>query len=85
MSGRVDLQLDVTKNGIQNPLIKVRQGDGNFETLRTTVTSNGSPMDLQGWKVLFMGTTAGNHNIIDDNVSIVEAPNGIFDYTPNKA
>lgn len=85
MSNRVNLTLDVTKTGIQNPLIKVRQGDGGFETLRTTVTSNGEPLDLQGWTITFMGTTAGNHKIVDANVSIVEAPNGIFDYTPSKA
>lgn len=85
MSNRVNLTLDVTKTGIQNPLIKVRQGDGGFETLRTTVTSNGEPMDLQGWIITFMGTTAGNHKIVDGNVKIVEAPNGIFDYTPSKA
>lgn len=85
MSNRVNLTLDVTKTGIQNPLIKVRQGDGGFETLRTTVTSNGEPLDLQGWTVTFMGTTAGNHKIVDANVTIVEAPNGIFDYTPSKA
>ena len=85
MSNRVNLTLDVTKTGIQNPLIKVRQGDGGFETLRTTVTSNGEPLDLQGWTVTFMGTTAGGHKIVDDNVTVVEAPNGIFDYTPSKA
>lgn len=85
MSNRVNLTLDITKTGIQNPLIKVRQGDGGFETLRTTVTSNGEPLDLQGWTVTFMGTTAGNHKIVDANVTIVEAPNGIFDYTPSKA
>lgn len=85
MSNRVNLTLDVTKTGIQNPLIKVRQGDGGFETLRTTVTSNGEPLDLQGWTVTFMGTTAGSHKIVDDNVTVVEAPNGIFDYTPSKA
>lgn len=85
MSNRVNLTLDVTKTGIQNPLIKVRQGDGGFETLRTTVTSNGEPLDLQGWTVTFMGTTAGNHKIVDTNVTVVEAPNGIFDYTPSKA
>lgn len=85
MSNSVNLSLDVTKTGIQNPLIKVRQGDGGFETLHTTVTSNGEPMDLQGWTITFMGTTAGNHKIVDANVSIVEAPNGIFDYTPSKA
>ena len=85
MSNSVNLSLDVTKTGIQNPLIKVRQGDGGFETLRTTVTANGEPMDLQGWTITFMGTTAGNHKIVDGNVTLVEAPNGIFDYTPSKA
>lgn len=84
MSNSVNLSLDVTKTGIQNPLIKVRQGDGGFETLHTTVTSNGEPLDLQGWTITFMGTTAGNHKIVDGNVKIVEAPNGIFDYTPSK-
>ena len=85
MSNSVNLSLDVTKTGIQNPLIKVRQGDGGFETLRTTVTANGEPMDLQGWTITFMGTTAGNHKIVDGNVTLVEAPNGVFDYTPSKA
>lgn len=85
MSNSVNLSLDVTKTGIQNPLIKVRQGDGGFETLRTTVTANGEPMDLQGCTITFMGTTAGNHKIVDGNVTLVEAPNGIFDYTPSKA
>lgn len=84
MSNRVNLTLDVTKTGIQNPLIKIRQGDGGFETLRTTVTSNGEPLDLQGWAITFMGTTAGDHKIVDGNVKLVEAPNGIFDYTPSK-
>lgn len=85
MSNSVNLSLDITKTGIQNPLIKVRQGDGGFETLHTTVTANGEPMDLQGWTITFMGTTAGNHKIVDTNVKMVEAPNGIFDYTPSKA
>ena len=85
MSNSVNLSLDVTKTGIQNPLIKVRQGDGGFETLHTTVTSNGEPLDLQGWTITFMGTTAGDHKIVDGNVKLVEAPNGIFDYTPSKA
>ena len=85
MSNSVNLALDVTKTGIQNPLIKVRQGDGGFETLRTTVTANGEPMDLQGWTITFMGTTTGNHKIVDGNVTLVEAQNGIFDYTPSKA
>lgn len=85
MSNSVNLSLDVTKTEIQNPLIKVRQGDGGFETLRTTVTSNGEPLDLQGWTITFMGTTAGDHKIVDGNVTLVEAPNGIFDYTPSKA
>ena len=84
MSNRVNLTLDVTKTGIQNPLIKMRQGDGGFQTLRTTVTSNGEPLDLQGWTITFMGTTAGDHKIVDGNVKLIEAPNGIFDYTPSK-
>lgn len=85
MSNSVNLALDVTKTNVQNTSIKIRQGDGGFETLHTTVTSNGDPMDLQGWTITFMGTTAGNHKIIDANVKIVEAPNGIFEYTPSKA
>ena len=85
MSNRVNLTLDVTKKGVQNPLIKIRQGDGDFETLRTTVLSNGEPLDLQGWTITFMATTAGNHKIVDSNATVVEAQNGIFDYTPSKA
>lgn len=85
MSNSVNLALDVTKTDVQNTSIKIRQGDGGFETLHITVTSNGEPMDLQGWTITFMGTTAGNHKIIDTNVKIVEAPNGIFEYTPSKA
>lgn len=85
MSNIVNLALDVTKTDVQNTSIKIRQGDGGFETLHTTVTSNGESMDLQGWTITFMGTTAGNHKIIDANVKIVEAPNGIFEYTPSKA
>ena len=85
MSNSVNLALDVTKTGIQNPLIKVRQGDGGFETLRVTVTSNGEPLDLDGWNITFMGTTAGNHKIVDGRITLVEVPNGIFDYTPSKA
>lgn len=85
MSNRINLTLDVMKASIKNPLITVRQGEGNFETLRATVNSNGDPLDLQGWKITFMGTTARNHKIVDDHVTIVDAPNGVFDYTPNKA
>ena len=85
MSNSVNLALDVTKTDVQNTSIKIRQGDGGFETLHITVTSNGDQMDLQGWTITFMGTTAGNHKIIDANVKIVEAPNGIFEYTPSKA
>lgn len=85
MSNRVNLTLDIMKASIKNPLITVRQGEGNFETLRATVNSNGEPLDLQGWKITFMGTTAGKHKIVDGNVTIVDASNGIFEYTPSKA
>lgn len=85
MSNKVNMMLDVTKAGIQNPLVKLRQGDGNWETLRVTVTANGEPLELQGWAISFMGTTAGQHRIADTNVNIVEAQSGIFEYTPSKA
>lgn len=85
MSNIVNLTLDIMKASIKNPLITVRQGEGNFETLRATVTSNGEPLDLQGWTITFMGTTAGKHNIVDGNVTIVEASKGVFEYTPSKA
>lgn len=85
MSNRVNLTLDIMKASIKNPLITVRQGEGNFETLRATVTANGEPLDLQGWKITFMGTTAGKHKIVDGNVTIVDASSGIFEYTPSKA
>lgn len=85
MSNRVNLTLDIMKASIKNPLITVRQGDGNFETLRATVTSNGEPLDLQGFTIVFMGTTAGKHKIVDGNVTIVDASKGIFEYTPSKA
>ena len=68
MSNRINLKLDVMKASIKNPLITIRQGEGDFETLRATVTSNGEPLNLQGWKITFMGTTAGKHKIVDDNV-----------------
>ena len=85
MSNRVNLTLDIMKASIKNPLITVRQGEGNFETLRATVTANGEPLDLQGWTITFMGTTARKHKIVDGNVTLVDASNGIFEYTPNKA
>ncbi|ANU78866.1 virion structural protein [Weissella phage WCP30] len=85
MSNKVNMMLDVTKAGIQNPLVKLRQGDGNWEALRVTVTANGEPLELQGWAISFMGTTAGQHRIADTNVNIVEAQSGIFEYTPSKA
>lgn len=85
MSNRVNLTLDIMKTSIKNPLITVRQGEGNFETLRATVTANGEPLDLQDWTITFMGTTAGKHKIVDGNVTLVDASNGIFEYTPSKA
>lgn len=85
MSNRVNLTLDIMKASVKNPLITVRQGEGNFETLRATVTANGDPLDLQGWTITFMGTTAGKHKIVDGDVKIVDASNGIFEYTPSKA
>lgn len=79
------LNVDTTKSEIQNPLVKLRQGDGNYQTLRVTVRNSGEPISLDGWTITFMGTTAGNHKIVDSKV-LIEDPNlGIFSYTPTKA
>ena len=78
------LDLDTTKSEFQNPMIQIRQGDGNYQSLDVTVTSNGEPFDLNGWTITFMGTTAGGFKIVDTSVSNLDNQNGKFTYTPNK-
>lgn len=85
MANGLVLNVDTTKSEFQNPMVQLRQGDGNYQSLSVTVTSNGETFDLTGWVVSFMGTTAGSHKIIDTNVNIVNALQGTFIYTPTKA
>lgn len=79
------LNIDTTKSEFQNPMVELRQGDGNYQSLTVTVTSNGEPLDLNGWTTTFMGTTAGNHKIVDANVQVDNTQQGVFTYTPTKA
>lgn len=85
MASGLSLNIDTTKSEFQNPMVELRQGDGNYQSLRVTVTSNGEPLMLDGWTINFMGTTAGGHKIVDADVHIINASNGVFDYTPTKA
>lgn len=79
------LNVDTTKSDIQNPLVKLRQGDGNYQSLLVTVRNSGEPINLTGWTITFMGTTHGEHKIIDSDVTIEDVVSGIFRYTPTKA
>ncbi|CAK8054110.1 BppU family phage baseplate upper protein [Eupransor demetentiae] len=81
MSQTINLNLDITKSEIQNPRVSLRQGDGNLETLHVTLTANGDPVNLTGNTVTFMGTTAGQHKIVDTNVNVIDNPGGVFEYT----
>lgn len=85
MANGIVLNIDTTKSEFQNPMVQLRQGDGNYQSLAVTVTSNGEPLNLTGWKVTFMGTTAGGFKIVDSAVTITNALQGEFTYTPTKA
>lgn len=85
MANGIVLNIDTTKSEFQNPMVQLRQGDGNYQSLDVTVTSNGEPFDLTGWTTTFMGTTAGGFKIVDTAVSNVDNLNGKFTYTPTKA
>lgn len=84
MSKTINLSLDTAKSDIQNPKILLRQGDGNYQTLRVTITSNGEPTDLTNADVIYLGTTSADHKIIDSNITKVDALNGVIDYQPPK-
>lgn len=85
MANGIVLNLDTTKSEFQNPMIELRQGDGNYQSLTVTVTSNGEPFDLTGWTTTFIGMTAGGFKIVDGAVSVTNALQGEFTYTPTKA
>lgn len=85
MANGIVLNIDTTKSEFQNPMVQLRQGDGNYQSLAVTVTSNGEPFDLTGWTITFMGTTAGGFKIVDSAVTVTNALQGEFTYTPTKA
>lgn len=85
MANGIVLNIDTTKSEFQNPMVQLRQGDGNYQSLSVTVTSNGEPFDLTGWTITFMGTTAGGFKIVDSAVTVTNALQGEFTYTPTKA
>lgn len=85
MASELSLNIDTTKSEFQNPMVQLRQGDGNYQSLSVTVTSNGSAFDLTGWTTTFMGTTAGAFKIIDSAVTVTNALQGEFTYTPTKS
>lgn len=84
MSKTINLSLDTSKSDIQNPKILLRQGDGNYQTLRVTITSNGEPTDLTNSDIIYLGTTSADKKIIDSNITKVDALNGVIDYQPPK-
>lgn len=85
MANGLILNVDTTKSEFQNPMVELRQGDGNYQSLHVTVTNNGDPVDLTGWTITFMGTTAGAHKIVDANAVVDNALQGTFNYKPTKA
>ena len=85
MANGIVLNIDTTKSEFQNPMVQLRQGDGNYQSLAVTVTSNGEPFDLTGWTITFMGTTAGGFKIVDAASVATNALQGEFTYTPTKA
>lgn len=85
MANGIVLNIDTTKSEFQNPMVQLRQGDGNYQSLNVTVTSNGEPFDLTGWTITFMGTTAGGFKIVDAASVVTDAVQGEFTYTPTKA
>lgn len=85
MANGIVLNIDTTKSEFQNPMVQLRQGDGNYQSLSVTVTSNGEPFDLTGWTTTFMGTTAGGFKIVDTASTVTNALQGQFTYTPPKS
>lgn len=85
MANGIVLNIDTTKSEFQNPMVQLRQGDGNYQSLDVTVTSNGSPFNLTGWTITFMGTTAGGFKIVDTDSTVTNALQGQFTYTPPKS
>lgn len=58
--------LDINKQAIIKPVVILRQGDHDIDTMHVSLSVANEPMDLTGATIKFMGTTAGGKQIIDD-------------------
>ena len=73
---------DIDKHSLIKPVVIIRSGDHDIDTIKITLSNQGEPVDLTNAKVTFMGTTATGNKIIDDaHIKIVDATSGIFEYT----
>lgn len=79
--------LDINKQAIIKPVVILRQGDHDIDTMQVSLSVANEPMDLTGAKLKFMGTTANGKQIIDDvHVKIIDAKDGVFEYVfPSQA
>lgn len=79
--------LDINKQAIIKPVVILRQGDHDIDTMHVSLSVANEPMDLTGATVTFMGNTADGRQIIDDaHVKIIDAKGGVFEYVfPSEA
>lgn len=79
--------LDINKQAIIKPVVILRQGDHDIDTMQVSLSVANEPMDLTGATVTFMGNTANGRQIIDDaHVKIIDAKGGVFEYVfPSQA
>ena len=79
--------LDINKQAIIKPVVILRQGDHDIDTMQVSLSVANDPMDLTGATVTFMGNTANGRQIIDDaHVKIIDAKSGVFEYVfPSEA
>lgn len=73
---------DIDKHSLIKPVVIIRSGDHDIDTIKITLSNQGEPVDLTNATVKFMGTTPAGNKIIDDvHTKIVDAASGIFEYT----
>ena len=79
--------LDINKQAIIKPVVILRQGDHDIDTMQVSLSVANEPMDLTGATVTFMGNTANGRQVIDDaHVKIIDAKGGVFEYVfPSQA
>lgn len=79
--------LDINKQAIIKPVVILRQGDHDIDTMQVSLSVANEPMNLTGATVTFMGSTANGRQIIDDaHVKIIDAKGGVFEYVfPSQA